>query len=421
MRVLWVCNFIPPILAQSLSLKAGNKEGWVTGMMSTLLREEEVTLGVTFPVSKETNLSGQRDGIFYYGFHEDNMKADVYDQNLEAELGYICENFSPDVIHVFGTEYPHTLALLKQKEWRKRTLVHLQGLMIPCTEVYEAGLPKEVVERATFRDVLKRDAIWQQKEKFRARGKNETAALKLAMYVAGRTEFDKQYVESVNPDAVYYMLNETLRPTFYGPVWKRENAVKHRIFASQGNYPLKGVHFLLEAMPMILQSYPDATLTIAGDKITAYGTLKEKLKISSYGKYLRELIVKNHLEEAVTFTGNINGKKMLQEYLSSEAFVLTSVLENSPNSLGEAMILGMPIVSTNVGGVPSLAEDEKEVLLCEKENAQAIADKIRILFANPEEADERGRNARSRAMRTHDAMANYKMLHWIYESIMSDL
>ncbi len=421
MRVLWICNFIPPILAQSLYRKAGNKEGWVTGMMSALLKEDEVTFGVAFPVGKDEKVSGKADGISYYGFHEDGLKAENYVASLEAELGYICEAFSPDVIHTFGTEFPHTLALLKQKEWCKRTLVHLQGLMVPCGEVYEAGLPKDVVERATFRDLLKRDAIWQQKEKFLQRGKNETAALKLAMHVAGRTEFDRTYVEKVNPSATYYMLNETLRPTFYGPVWERDKITPHRIFASQGNYPLKGIHFMIEAMAEIRKKYEDAHLFVAGDKITGYETLKEKLKISSYGKYLRELIAKYHLEDAITFLGSINGKRMLLEFQQSEVFALTSVLENSPNSLGEAMILGMPCVATNVGGVPSLAEDGKEVLLCQKEDAKDLAEKIIKVFDDPGSADAMGQQARSRAQRIHDPKANYKMLHWIYESILEDI
>lgn len=418
MRVLWLCNFMPPILSTKLSKKAGNKEGWVTGMMSTLLADDKVTLGIAFPVEKEEHVEGQVDGIYYYGFHEDGLKAEVYDASLEAELGLICEAFSPAVIHAFGTEYPHTLALLRQKEWRKRTLIHLQGLMIPCGEAYEAGLPKEIVERATFRDVLKKDAIWQQKEKFLGRGKNETECLKLARFVAGRTAFDKAYMESVNPDAEYFSLNETLRPTFYGPVWEREKCESHVIFASQGNYPLKGIHFLIEAMAEIKEQYPDAHLYVAGDKITAYETWKEKLKISSYGKYLRDLIAKYHLEECVTFLGSINGKRMLLEYQRAEVFALTSVLENSPNSLGEAMILGMPIVATNVGGVPSLVEDGKEALLAESQNAKDLAEKIMKLFENKAAADYLGNQARTRALRTHDAVANYKMLLWIYETMV---
>lgn len=420
MKVLWICNQMPSILARSVGKKAGNKEGWVTGMALQMAENRSITMGMAFPVKQAEMYHGITEGITYYSFQEDTDHPEEYDSGLEASLGLICEEFTPDIIHIFGTEYPHTLAMLRLKEWRNRVLVHLQGLMVPYSEVFYAEIPEDVIEGATFRDVLKKDSIWQQKEKYVKRALNETECLKLCRHASGRTAFDREYLMSVNSSCAYYMVNETLRPQFYGKIWEPSKCVKHRIFVSQGNYPIKGIHFMLEALGKLVEKYPDVTLHVSGDKITASKTLKDKLKLSSYGKYLKALIKKYHLEEHVVFTGSLNAEQMLLEYMEAEVYVIPSMIENSPNSLGEAMILGIPSVAARVGGIPSIATED-EVLMYDVTNTQELANQISSLFDNPEKAVLLGRRAREHALLTHDAKANYKMLCWVYEKILDVL
>lgn len=62
-------------------------------------------------------------------------------------------------------------------------------------------------------------------------------------------------------------MNETLRPEFYEGRWDLNGVEPHSIFISQGDYPLKGFHFVLQAMPKILKEYPDAKLYVAGKSI----------------------------------------------------------------------------------------------------------------------------------------------------------
>ena len=416
MKVLWLCNLMPSIVAKALKKTATNKEGWILGMANQVMKNNDLQLALAFPVQEEA-VHGEVDGIQYYGFPEDSNHPEQYDATLESALGFICEEFHPDVIHCFGTEYPHTLAMLRIKEWKSKVLVHIQGVIELYAKEYCTGLPEDVVEAATFRDVLKKDSIWQQKEKFVARGEHERDVFRLAEQVCGRTDFDKNYVAQVNPSCMYYPLNETLRPEFYGHRWDAEKCRKHSIFVAQGNYPIKGLHFMLEALATIRDAYPDVHLYVAGDCITAYGTLKEKIKLSAYGKYLRNLVQKHGLEENVTFLGSLGVGEILKQYLNSHVYVIPSVLENSPNSLGEAMLLGMPCVASRVGGIPSLATEGKEVLMYDLEDTKALAEHVLRLFEDEKYAGELGAAAAARANLTHDAQANYKMLCWIYETI----
>ena len=112
-----------------------------------------------------------------------------------------------------------------------------------------------------------------------------------------------------------------MRSEFYGPVWQEENCIPHSIFLSQGDYPVKGLHYMLSALPSILKRYPDAHVYVAGNSLVSYGTLKQKLKISAYGKYLRKQMEDGALAEKVTFLGKLSAAQMRDRYLASSLFV----------------------------------------------------------------------------------------------------
>jgi len=113
-------------------------------------------------------------------------------------------------------------------------------------------------------------------------------------------------------------------------------------------------------MPLILKRFPDTKLYVSGQNITKSDTLKDKLKISSYGKYIKELIEKYNLQKNVLFTGILDEKQMCKRYLKSHVFVSPSIVENESNSLSEAKILGVPSVDSYVGGVIDRIEHGKD-------------------------------------------------------------
>ncbi len=426
MKILWLCNIMLPKIAESEGMEAGNKEGWLTGLSDEILRRKELhmELAVCFPVGKECLpengiLKGTCEGLSYYGFYEDVANAEIYDSRIEEILRKIIEEVKPDMVHIFGTEYPHTLAMTRVFPDKDKILIGLQGICGECGKAYMADLPEKIQNRYLFRDLVKRDNIRIQQKKFLLRGKNEEEALKLAGHIAGRTEWDKEIAVKINPDATYHVLRETLRAPFYDKEWNPEEIEKHSIFLSQGDYPLKGLHYLLWALPELLTKYPDTKVYVAGNIITNYKTLMQKIKIGSYGKYCLDLIRKGKLEERIVFLGKLSALQMRERYLKSHVFLCPSSLENSPNSVGEAMLLGMPVVSSNVGGVPSLLEDGKEGLLYPAGDTKAMIQAIDILFSDEEKALRLGRAARERAKVTHNGDANLKALMQIYEQIVN--
>ena len=421
MRILWLCNIMLPMIAEALGKEASNKEGWLTGLADKLLEhseKEDITLGVCFPVGKDSApISGKVGDLQYFGFPEDTVRPENYDANLEEYLAEIVEDFNPDVVHVFGTEFPHTLAMTRCVKEKERLLLGIQGVCFAIAEAYMADLPKKIQNRSLFRDFVKQDNIRQQQEKFVKRGAMEQESLRNALHVTGRTDWDKEKVLSVNPNLTYHFMNETLRMPFYKNRWQIKECEPYSIFLSQGNYPLKGLHYVLEAMPLICEKYPAAKLYVAGDKITAYESIKEKIKIGSYGKYCLSLVRKYHLQEKVVFLGKLGSEEMCNRYLHSHVLLMASSMENSSNSLGEAMLLGMPVVSSEVGGIPGMLTHEKEGLLYPTGNIRALAEAVCRIFGEEEVACVLGERARERALKTHDAETNFNRLLEIYREL----
>ena len=429
-RVLWICNIMMPVIAKQLSLPYSNREGWLTGNFNRLLAEEEkqIELGICFPVSGGNPPIEQVnpllvEGVPCYGFSEDLVHPENYDEALEKRFAEIFAHFQPDIIHIFGTEFPHALAAAKVFGRPERTLVGIQGLCHEIAKVYQAGVPDEVFKQVTFRDLVRRDSLKQQQEKFVIRGEREKEIISLAGHITGRTAFDREATARINPKAKYYPMNETLRSSFYEGKWREDTCEEHSIFLAQGDYPLKGFHVLLKALPILRKQYPDVKVYVAGNSVIHDANIKDKIKISAYGKYLLKLIRENHLEQQVVVLGKLKEEEMKETYLKSSAFVCPSTLDNSPNTVGEAMLLGMPVVASFVGGIPDMVTDGKDGLLVPKENPQALAEAIIKLWSEEKGADgltpaERlGENAAKRARITHDNARNYQRLMEIYEDI----
>ncbi len=449
MRVLWLCNIMLPVIARNLHLNYSNKEGWLSGLADMVLacgEESGIELGIAFPApegvcdGRGRRMSCGGQSFLAFGFAEDTARPHRYDRGLEEKLGAIAREFQPDIVHCFGTEYPHTLAMCRAFPRKDRILVGIQGLCAVCAEVYLRGLPSEAVRAVTFRDLLKRDGLRRQQEKFRQRGVMEREAVRIAGNLTGRTDWDRIRTREWNKNACYYKMNENLRETFYQGVWREEECVPHTIFVSQGDYPIKGLHYLLRALPRIRQQYPDVHVFVAGDSVAGNQSFVGRWKLSAYGKFLRRLLAEESLEGSVTFLGRLNAEEMKRQYLKSHLFLCCSELENSPNSLGEAMILGVPCVSADVGGIPSLFTDGEDGILYRgdekgpespdragaapeaggehlEETAGALAEAVIRIWSDPERMRAYCSHARERALKTHDREANYGRLLEIYRDI----
>lgn len=433
MRILWLCNIMLPAVAEHLHKEASSKEGWLTGLSSRILQEQpenQLTLGVCFPVGEELREFGQclktENGtqLYAYGFCERTDRAEQYDSSMEERFKAIIREFRPDAVHCFGTEYPHTLAMVRAFARPERTLIGIQGLCAVYADAYRADLPEKVWFRSTFRDFVRHDSLRQQKKKYEARGIFEKEAVRLTGHVTGRTAWDRRYTEEWNPAAEYHFMNETLRPEFYEGSWSLEKCRKHSIFLSQGDYPIKGLHYILRAMPGILETFPDTEIYVAGNSIIKTAAqkgltgIRGRWKLDSYGKYIYDLLKAGKLTEKVHFLGKCDKMKMKELYLQSHVFLCPSSIENSPNSVGEAMLLGVPVICADVGGISSIFTGGQDGILYQAGNIKELTDAVKTMFAGGAAVDGMIAAEKIHARITHDPDTNYFRLLEIYQSIL---
>lgn len=412
MKLMWLCNLAPGAVREAIS---GSKSSglWMDHVLSDLRRQEDIHLHILCPGE---NAEGKLDEKCSYGCFTEGLPY-VYLTELEERFRRELKDFTPDCIHIWGTEYGHTLAMVNAAEregYLSKVVISIQGLCSVYAPHYAEGVPFRVQHRETFRDAVRKDNIEMQQKKFALRGELEVEALKKVSHVIGRTDWDRACTYAVNPDARYHFCNETLREEFYEGRWDHGSCRKHRIFASSCAYPIKGFHYLLTAFRQIRQEYPDATLAVPGDSPLA-DSFSRKLRQSSYQLYLAELMA--GLEDSVEFLGRLSSEEMKQQYLAAHVFALPSTIENSPNSMGEAMLLGVPCVAADVGGVSNMMTHPAEGFVYQSTAPYMLAHYIRQVFEMEAQAENMGSLAREHALKTHDPARNLRDLLAIYREV----
>jgi len=419
MRILWVTNVGLPEAYMLMGEHPSHFGGWLVNSAFCLANIESVELFVSFPTNKANKykqLVGKK--VKYYPFApiKDNdtkrIKNNEYFDNLLAEL-------QPDIVHIHGTEMAHALSMVNAcKRTNTKVVISIQGLVSVIEKHMYSNLPTHVIYGKSLRNIIRGDNVEGLRRRFIRKGNNEIEALRKVDHIIGRTTWDKACSQQINPKAKYYSCNETLRDVFYRYQWKLEYCERHSIFTSQGQYSIKGLHFMLEAMPLILQKFPDAKLFVAGKNIISSQSLKERLLMTYYGKYLKKIIINLRLEKHVIFTGLLSESEMCQRYIRSHVFVCPSSIENSPNSLGESMILGVPSVASFVGGIPDMLKDKEDGFLYQHDAPYMLAYYVCKIFEDDDLALKFSTNARKRALRTHDISQNTKRLMDIYDEII---
>lgn len=135
----------------------------------------------------------------------------------------------------------------------------------------------------------------------------------------------------------------------------------------------------------VCEQYPEATLTMVGPEkdgsMEACKSLAEELG----------------LRDKVNFTGRLSKAEWIKQSSDYSIFINTTDFDNLPVSVIEAMALGFPVVSTNVGGIPYLVENGKNGLLVEKRDTKAMVQAITALMAEKNRAADISRAARQKA------------------------
>lgn len=347
-RILWLCNIVMPDVCSRFFFKRTDVGGWIDGLWQNIKDDPDYKFAICVPIQKAYNCEdGVIDNFRYYSFIDtmDKEKLSVMQNRFED----IISDFNPDVIHIWGTEYLHTYAMILAAERKgnlKHVLIHMQGILSAYYHYFYSGLTYEMIKSD---DLI--NSIEAYYKDFKNRAKYEKKAISKVYNILGRTSWDKCWAKVNSKKAKYYNVGEILRSEMYenSDTWDVNKCRGKTIFISQASYPIKGLHLILESISRLKIIYPELKVRIAGINPTNIN--------NGYDIYLKETIKRLELENIIEFIGVKNAVEMIEEYRNANVYLSASTIENSPNSLCEAMLIGTPVVCSDVGGVSSLVDD----------------------------------------------------------------
>lgn len=184
--------------------------------------------------------------------------------------------------------------------------------------------------------------------------------------------------------------------------------IKRNIFHSKENtliittiaelHERKGLKYLLNAIPPIVEIFPNTKFIIIGE-----GQEREKLE-----KLSQKLEIKNHVE----FLGKQKGIPQLLK--SSDIFCLPSRREAFGLVNTEAMITGLPIVASKVGGIPEIIENHLTGLLVEPENTKALENALLEMIKNKEMREKMGVAGKAKVLKNFNAKVMAEQYEKLY-------
>lgn len=380
--------------------------GWLTALIELILKNTEHSLAVCSHGlrDKEETAEGGR----LQSFAIKRRRARGESAKFLAKCSALVKSWKPDVVHVHGTEDIYGL-LSARGLIGCPVVISLQGLAGPCSEWYHYFGNRRLIEVIRMHRCLEllasRGAIHGYRRS-RAAARREREIIENNVHFIGRTDWDRAHVQAMNPNARYYHVDEPLRKPFMDTAWDIRHIQRHRIMFTNAGHPRKGADLLFDVLRILRPEYPRVQLSIAG-------TISRR---SGYGKYLRKRMMA--YSHAITEEGPLKGAQMAEALRHAHVFAHPSYIDNSPNSLAEAQMVGMPVVATYTGGVPSLMQDGESGLFCPTGDAPMIADQIRRIFDNDELAMRLGATARIVATRRHNPDIILESLAGVYEKVL---
>lgn len=417
MRVLWTVNLIPSELAKHLNIKSEVLGGWVEAMAGQLKKNEDIKLAIACKAGEGQIFNVEIDGVNYYSLP---YSSKTKEEDLEKTCDTIIEEFKPDLIQIEGTEFLHAKAMLQSGKSKSiPVVVSMQGIL-NGQYAYQCG-QLQIDDMMFSRSFTKVFAAWilhlRKTMWYKPRMKPEREIIESAEYILGRTTWDRAHTYRLNPKAKYFSCNRVLREPFYNVKWDIEKIERHSIYVGNGYFALKGLHFMIMALPQLICEYPDVKLYVAGYKPYEKNDKRSFIK-KGYGAYLKKLIADLKVEEHVIFTGPLKAEEVADKLSNVNVYVLASAVENSPNTLGEAMLVGTPSVAAYVGGVSDMATDGVEALHFRNDDPALLAWNIKRIFDDDKLALSLSAQGRKKALISHDAKLNAEQLMSVYKEIL---
>lgn len=412
MKVLWFEVTIPGQYKDDGSPVGG----WQDSLEYIVKQHKDIELYIAFE-GRQGDSKKIIDGITYipitahYSLKERIVSRWSYRPSrirLLALAKNVVEEVCPDVIHVFGSEWCWGQV---QQFTNIPVVIHMQGSMPPYHNAeFPPGYSLRDVMHLVGLNIKGRIGIWLGELQKRDRVIQEEDTLGIVNFYMGRTAWDRTIVKLYNPAACYYYCSEALRPSFTESSleWHPHDHAKIRIVTTGMTSLLKGLDTILRTAKRLKHSGLDFEWICAGKMDGRIKKLVESKEGSTYE------------ENSVQIAGMLDSEKLTQLLLSADMYVHTAYIDNSPNAVCEAQLLGLPVIATFVGGIPSLINDGVDGLLVPANAPFTMASKIITLSRDKKLQRELGGKAREKALERHNPDIIYNDLLTCYRKVIEE-
>lgn len=408
MRVLWFS------INPCGSIKRGGSlqyfGGWIVSLEQELKRNPSIELSVSY-ITKGDDTSFDFDGVSYYPIKKtrfDNLITRIkgkHSFNIVPKCLEIITKVKPDIIHIHGTEHPFPLLV---GNTNIPIVISMQSILAPYSVKYFSGIPKVF---ALKHDSLKFKLLFLGAyAMYRLTcnsAANELKAFKQLKYIIGRTDWDYCISRLIAPSSKYYKCDEILRDDFYQNQWMEQMHETLTLVTTMSDSLYKGLEVVYKTAELLKNYNVEVKWLIIGQS-----------ENTNYEKIVRKYTKVNPSNVNVKLLGRKGTCEMVKIMKESDIFIQVSHIENSPNSLCEAMILGMPIIASYAGGTSSLLNDNFEGLLYQDGDYYSLAGKILYLSLNKQLSVELGKNARKRAIERHNINRIVNQIIYCYKDMI---
>lgn len=420
MRTLWITyNVFEPFYKIAKGKPTGSAP-WTTPLFYSLFKEKNIVLGSIATIEEGQYEVKEIDEITYYsipiksGDNTKKLTRKLIDYYLQA-----INNFNPDIIHIHGVE--NNFGLIRKYINPNIPIVcSIQGLINPTHDFLTYSIANISMSKyKSLKNWLGRGSVKFTLKKWKEYISLEKEILQINKYFIGRTRWDKAHLYAFNPTSYYFHGDELLRSSFYNKSWSLSEKETYRIFVSSAAYPLKGFHVVLKAIHILKKKYPNITLVAPLTTLKLNSSkLRDILITEDYDNYLKREISRLQIAGNIILLPKLDAEQMASEYKKAHVFVLPSFLENSSNALGEAMLIGTPIVSAPVGGILSILKDEESGLFFPSGDYAMLAHQIQRILEDDDLAHKLSSRARSVAEYRHNVENTTQQYIDIYKDII---
>ena len=396
-------------------------QGWMLSLEDEIKKYKDIELHVAY-FSETEKESFKFDSVTYHPMFYPTSKNPLgrildrrrsissIDEKLLPKMLAVVKQVQPDIIHIHGTE--ERFGLIQDYVKDIPLIFSIQGIVSPYKEKYFSGFSiKFIKENESFLDKIRGLSELRFYKEFNVRVIREQKYLQNARYILGRTFWDKTVTGLFNPDRQYFVVDEILRKDFYNYIWDKKKWGEPLVLVSTiSPGPYKGIENLLRTASIL-------------KKNAKFPFRWKIIGLCDSDKWLKMAVKLTGITPRscnVELCGRLTSEEMAPLMQKCDIYCHVSHIENSPNSVCEAMLLGMPVVATFAGGTPSMLKHQNEGLLVQDGEPYSLASVICWLHLNFSKALEMATNARKRALWRHDPERIGKELVDVYLHIIND-